>query len=31
MASPKRRRWYSLSLRTLLVGMILLSVVFAWF
>ena len=31
MSGPKRRRWFSLSLRTLLIGMTLLSVLFAWF
>jgi hypothetical protein len=31
MPAPKRRRWFSLSLRTLLIGMTVLSVGFAWF
>jgi hypothetical protein len=31
MPAPKRRRWFSLSLRTLLIGMTLISVGFAWF
>jgi hypothetical protein len=31
MAAPKRRRWYSLSLRTLMIGMTLASVWFWWY
>lgn len=31
MPAPQRRRWFSLSLRTLLVAITLLSVVFGWF
>jgi hypothetical protein len=31
MSAPKRRRWFSLSLRTLLIGITLVSVLFAWF
>jgi hypothetical protein len=31
MPAPKRRRWFSLSLRTLLIGMTLISVGFASF
>lgn len=31
MPTPKRRRWFSLSLRTVLIGMTLISMGFAWF
>src|SRR5258708_88865 len=31
MPAPKRRRWFSLSLRTLLIGVTVISVLFGWF
>ena len=31
MPAPNRRRWFSLSLRTVLIGMTVISVGFAWF